>query len=159
MKLTLLSSNKMKRQNISQENDLNKKSKLSVQPSSNDATRASSLINSGLAKFDQKDYTSAIADFDQALAINPKDTFALRTRGAAKQRQGDYAELFEAIKKSSDIEFFETAYNKHLDNTNRNISKPNKDLQELKQQFASNIHIKVQAQMQKVLNNTKSNAL
>jgi len=45
----------------------------------------------GIAKFDQRDYDGAIADFTSALAFNAKFAAAYNNRGSAKGRKGDYA--------------------------------------------------------------------
>jgi Flp pilus assembly protein TadD len=49
------------------------------------------LIGRGIAYRDANDVTHALADFDQAIKVNPKDARALYERGVTKRKNGDAA--------------------------------------------------------------------
>lgn len=49
------------------------------------------LSNRGLAYFDQRDYSRAIADYDQAIRLNPQYAAAFNNRGLAYRAQNNYA--------------------------------------------------------------------
>jgi len=70
------------------------------------------FYNRGIAYAKKGDLDRAIADFDQALRLDPDSTFALNNRGAAYARKGQYSEAIadfnEAIRLDSQSA---TAYN------------------------------------------------
>jgi tetratricopeptide (TPR) repeat protein len=47
-------------------------------------------VKSGNTWFNKGDYDRAIADYNQALRINPQDAYAYNQRGVAWERKGDY---------------------------------------------------------------------
>lgn len=53
------------------------------------------FYNRGIAYFRQGQYDRAIADFDQALNLDPSSTFALNNRGTAYARKGQYDRAIE----------------------------------------------------------------
>jgi len=52
---------------------------------------AIAFYNRALAYENKKEYTRAIADYDEAVRLNPNDADALLYRGLDKQRMGDWA--------------------------------------------------------------------
>jgi len=52
--------------------------------------RATAYTNRGLAYYDKGEVERAIADFDKAIALNPKDAIAYTNRGLAYSEKGDY---------------------------------------------------------------------
>ena len=46
--------------------------------------------NRGNAYFDKRDYDRAIADFTQAIKLDPKDAFAIHDRGVAYYEKHDF---------------------------------------------------------------------
>jgi tetratricopeptide (TPR) repeat protein len=52
---------------------------------------ATTFNNRGVAYGDQRDYARAIADYDQAIRLNPQDALAYSNRGFAYYNQQDYA--------------------------------------------------------------------
>ncbi len=69
--------------------------------SSSATLSAKEYLDNGNAKFNQKDYTGAIADYTQAIALDPKFAPAYNNRGIAKRQLQDYtgaiADYTEAI--------------------------------------------------------------
>jgi len=53
-----------------------------------DPTDAIAYSNRGLARLDRKDYTGAIADYDEALKLTPRSAWSLYGRGIAKRHKG-----------------------------------------------------------------------
>ena len=51
---------------------------------------AKDYYNRGVAKLKLGDYEDAIADYDQAIALNPDDADAYYNRGIAKRGLGDH---------------------------------------------------------------------
>jgi tetratricopeptide (TPR) repeat protein len=51
--------------------------------------------NIGLVKYNLRNYTEAISDFDRAVEINPEYSQAYNLRGASKYRLGDFAGAIE----------------------------------------------------------------
>lgn len=66
---------------------INNLPKINSQPSQ--LTSAGSYVNRGLDKHNQKNYQGAIADYNQALTINPNYSLAFYNRGVAKDDTGD----------------------------------------------------------------------
>ena len=60
--------------------------------------------NSGNAKHDLKDYKGAIADYNKAIKINPKDSEAYYFRGVAKYRQQDYKAAIADYSKAIELD-------------------------------------------------------
>ncbi len=58
--------------------------------SSSATLSAKEYLDNGNAKFNQKDYTGAIADYTQAIALDPKFAPAYNNRGIAKRQLQDY---------------------------------------------------------------------
>ena len=56
-----------------------------------DAQKADAFLIRGMAYFDDKDYSRAIADLTHAIALKPGDTTALEWRANAYMMQDDYA--------------------------------------------------------------------
>src|SRR5215212_1432901 len=55
------------------------------------ADPADDHVSSGRKKFQAGDYDGAIAEFDRAIGLSPKNVLAFNSRGAAKRRKGDLA--------------------------------------------------------------------
>ena len=53
-------------------------------------TDAAAHLERGESHFDNGEYDSAIADFSQAITLNPKDAFAYLSRGNAYGIKGEY---------------------------------------------------------------------
>ena len=56
----------------------------------NDSNAATTYNNRGLAWLGAAQFEKAVADFDKALSLNPKDVLAYNNRGVARQDSGDY---------------------------------------------------------------------
>jgi len=54
------------------------------------AQRAAALIQRGMDRAEQQQYTRAVADFGRALRLDPSNTDALSERGAVHQQRGAY---------------------------------------------------------------------
>jgi hypothetical protein len=78
-------------------------------------TTTSNLVRSGNTYSDKKDYDRAIADYTQALQLNPFDTLTYYFRGIVYEMKGDYdraiADYTEAIR--IDLNYDKNMYNKH----------------------------------------------
>ena len=70
---------------------------------------ASSLFNSGNAKSSKGDLDGAIADFDRALELDPKDASTYNVRGYTYMLKGDYERAIQDC--SHSIELNETGNN------------------------------------------------
>jgi len=67
-----------------------------------EGNRAVAYVNRGMGYAGKKDYDRAIADFNEAIRINPNFAIAYNNRGSAVQSKGDYdraiADYSEAIR-------------------------------------------------------------
>ena len=74
----------------------------STRPSSSIRRSALAYYDRGLTYYEQRDYDRAVADFDTALKIDPKDAFAYYNRGIAQYGRHDFdraiADFSQAIK-------------------------------------------------------------
>ena len=59
-----------------------------VQPDDEPKT-AGDYLTRGIARYDRKDYDGAIADYDQAIRLDPKFAIAYNNRGNARKAKGD----------------------------------------------------------------------
>jgi tetratricopeptide (TPR) repeat protein len=108
------------------------------QPSPSPQLTAKAFYDSGVDKYNAGDYKGAIADFTQAIKLNPDSADAYNNRGVSKSNLGDYQEAIadynQAIKLQPDDA---TAYN------NRGISKIKlKDYQGSIADFTESIRLK-----------------
>jgi tetratricopeptide (TPR) repeat protein len=66
--------------------------------------RAIALVGRGLAHQDRHELDSAIADFTQALQLNPKDPLAYNNRGLAYNEKGDHEQAIADLTKAIEID-------------------------------------------------------
>ena len=68
--------------------------------------------NRGLAYADKEDYDRAIADYDKALELDPKDATAYNNRGFTYDKKGDYDKAIADYNKALELDPKDaTAYN------------------------------------------------
>jgi lipoprotein NlpI len=60
-------------------------------------------FNRGLAWSDRADYDRAIADFDEAIKLDPKGDVAYHDRGLTRFYKGDFAGSADDLRKSNDL--------------------------------------------------------
>ena len=64
---------------------------------------ASQMTNSGKAKFNKQDYQGALADYTQAITLDPHYAEAYTNRGFARNAQGDKTRAIEDLRKAADL--------------------------------------------------------
>ena len=75
--------------------------------------------NRGIVRYDLKDYTSAILDYDKAIELSPKDGDAYFNRGLCKYMLKDYKGAISNLKKAiklkqkNDIDYFNSNITKY----------------------------------------------
>ena len=75
-------------------------------------TSAEAYNERGRSKYEQKDYTGAIKDFDKAIELNPNYALAYKNRGDAKYSQEDYEDAIKDYDRAIELDpAYVKAYN------------------------------------------------
>jgi tetratricopeptide (TPR) repeat protein len=106
---------------LNEQKEINAKAALAEKYDSqiNKLSASNSMFNAK-AKFESKDYSGSIEDFDKVIALDPTYTLAYAYRGHAKLKQGNYPEAIQDFNKAIllntkfDVAYLDRGYAKNF---------------------------------------------
>src|SRR5690349_8502843 len=75
-----------------------------VYKTNSSSSNVSALVNNATSLYDLGNYTQAMHYYDKALAIDPKDKYALDGKGIALRREGNYTQAIHLFEKALAID-------------------------------------------------------